>query len=413
LTIAKRTVALSSTGLATPTARPSTSLGYQPALAATKRDEIKASTGVIMRVAVTVEQSWHVVPGGIATSTVELLRALAGHDDLQVVGVAARHREPPPRALVPPVPVRQLPLPRRLLYETWQWLRWPPVERATGPLDVLHDAGFVVPPSRAPLVATIHDLFFLTHPSHYRWHPRMVLRRGFDLARRHARLVMCPSRATMVECVAAGMEPERLRVVPWGVRMREVSADRAADVRHRYGLARPYVFFCGTVEPRKNLPRLLEAFRALDRPDVELILAGQQGWKEDIRTLLGRLPGRARWLGLVPKDDLDALYRDAAVVVYPSLREGFGLPVLEAMAQGAAVVTSAGTATEEVAGDAAVLVDPLNVEAIAGAMARLLDDRELAASLGKAARKRARTFDWSRTAELTAGVYAEAAGHAS
>ena len=100
-----------------------------------------------MRVAVTVEQSWHVVPGGIARSTVELLRALAARGDVDLVGVAASHRNPPADPFVPPVPVRSLPLPRRVLYEAWQWLRRPRVERATGRVDVVHDAAYVVPPS--------------------------------------------------------------------------------------------------------------------------------------------------------------------------------------------------------------------------------------------------------------------------
>src|SRR5918999_1605935 len=117
-----------------------------------------------MRVAVTVEQCWHVVPGGIATSTVGLLQALAERPDVEVVGVAARHREPPADPFAVPVPVRQLPMPRRVLYETWQWLRWPAVQRATGRVDVVHDMGSVGPPSRAPSVATIHDLWFLEHP---------------------------------------------------------------------------------------------------------------------------------------------------------------------------------------------------------------------------------------------------------
>lgn len=363
-----------------------------------------------MRVAVTVEQSWHVVPGGIATSTVELLKALTAHGRLELVGVAASHRRPPTEALTPPVPVRHLPLPRRLLYETWQWLRWPLVERATGPVDVVHDAGYVVPPSKAPLVATIHDLFFLEYPEHYTWHSREVLRRGLALARRHARLVMCPSMATRADCQAAGIEPERLRLVPWGVHATPPEATDLDRVRLRYALDGPYVLFCGTIEPRKNLPRALAAFRSLDRPGTELILAGQRGWKEDVEADLAGLRGRARWLGPVPRDDLAAMYAQAAVVIYPSLREGFGLPVLEAMAQGAPVVTSAGTATEEVAGDAALLVDPLDVDAIAAAIDRLLDDRGLAAKLGEAAKERAAAFTWARTAELAAAVYMEAAG---
>jgi glycosyltransferase involved in cell wall biosynthesis len=362
-----------------------------------------------MRVAVTVEQSWHVVPGGIATSTVELLRALTAHDDIELVGVAAWHRRPPHAPFAPPVPVRHAPLPRRVLYEAWQWLRLPVVERTTGRVDVVHDAGYVVPPSRAPLVATVHDLFFLTYPEHYTWHSRSVLRRGLELARRHARLVMCPSKATMAACRDAGFGSERLREVPWGVHVGALDPEHVEDIRRRYGLRRPFILFCGTVEPRKNLPRVLDAFRAIDRAELELVLVGPHGWKEELHGD-GASPGRSvRRLGFVPGEDLDAVYASAEVVVYPSLGEGFGLPVLEAMAQGAPVVTSAGTATEEVAGDAALLVDPTDTDAIAAAMERLLDDRELADRLGAAGRERAAAYSWARSAELAAAVYAEAA----
>jgi len=366
-----------------------------------------------LRVAVTVEQSWHAVPGGIARATVELLRALVARGDVDVVGVAARHRAPPPHDLVPPVTIRQLPLGRRLLYESWQLLRMPRVERATGPIDVVHDGGYVVPPSRAPLVATVHDLFFETYPEHYTRHSLQVFRRGFALARREARLVICPSLATRAACAAAGIEEDRLRVVPLGVRASQPDRDRTDRVRRRYGVERPYVLFCGTIEPRKNLRRVLRSFGAIaDGRDVELLVAGPQGWKEDIRADVSGLRGRARAIGFVARDDLDVLYAGSAAVVYPSLAEGFGLPVLEAMANGAAVVTSKGTATEEVAAGAALLVDPLDVDEIGAAIERLLDDRALAAELGSAARARASTFTWDRTAELTHQVYAEVAGDA-
>jgi glycosyltransferase involved in cell wall biosynthesis len=367
----------------------------------------------VLRVAVTVEQSWHVVPGGIARSTVELLRALSHRDGLELVGVAARHDRPPDPSFVPPVPVRHLPLPRRALYEAWQLARFPHVERATGPVDVVHDMGYVVPPSRAPLVATIHDLMFLNHPEHYTRHSLSVFRRGLSLARRHARLVMCPSRATTDACIEAGFDEDRLRLVPWGVTHRALDPDRAEGVRARYGIERPYVLYCGTIEPRKNLRRVLDAFGAIERDDVDLVLAGPIGWNEDLGAALGRLDGRARAVGWVPTDDLDALYAGASVAVYPSLGEGFGLPVLEAMAQGTPVVTSAGGATEEVADGAAVLVDPLEVGSIARGIERLLEDGALADELGAAGLERAKAFTWERSAELAAAVYAEAAGTAT
>ena len=367
-----------------------------------------------MRVAMTVEQSWHVVPGGIATSTVELLRALAGRSDVDVIGVAARHGQPPADAFAVPVPVRQLPMPRRVLYEAWQWLRWPPVERATGRVDVAHDMGYVTAPSRAPLVATVHDLWFLQHPDDYTWHTAFVLKRGFALARRDARLVMCPSRSTMDACEAAGIAPERLRHVPWGVRTRAVAEDEAATVVRRHGLERPFVLFTGTIERRKNLLRLLAAFERLERSDVDLVIAGPRGWApdpwwRDVDAAVTRLGDRCRLLGDVPPRDLDALCAKAVVVVYPSLGEGFGFPVLYAMAQGAPVVTSSGTSTEDVAGDAAVLADPTDVDAIADAIHRVLDDPALAATLAERGRQRASAFTWERSADLAVDVYRDAA----
>jgi glycosyltransferase involved in cell wall biosynthesis len=161
------------------------------------------------------------------------------------------------------------------------------------------------------------------------------------------------------------------------------------------------VLFVGTMEPRKNVARLVEAFERLGDVDAELVLVGPDGW--------GDLPpANARRLGFVAPEALRGLYAAADVVAYPSIREGFGLPVLEAMAQGAAVVTSATTSTAEVAGDTGLLVDPLDVDDIAGALQRLLGDPDLAADLGARARARAATFTWARTAEGTVAAYRDA-----
>jgi glycosyltransferase involved in cell wall biosynthesis len=363
-----------------------------------------------MRVALTVEQSWASVPGGTAVATLGLAEALVRREDIDVIGVAARHARPAPAPWDVPVPVRHLGLPTRPLFEAWHKLRWPAVERATGPVDAVHGTIIAVPPSHAPLVLTIHDLAFLGHPEHFTARGARFFRRALELALREARIVTCPSQATIRACVGAGFEADRLRLVPWGVRAETPSADERERVRSRFALDRPFILFCGTVEPRKNLHRVLEAYRALDPPNLDLVIAGPKGWREDIEQPLSELMGRARWLGFVPSRDLGVLYADATVVVYPSLEEGFGFPVLEAMAQGAPVVTSAGTATEEVAGDAALLVDPLDTEAIAHAIGRVVDDHDLARRLGEAGRARAAIYTWERTAELMAGIYDEVAG---
>jgi glycosyltransferase involved in cell wall biosynthesis len=363
-----------------------------------------------MRVAVTLEQCWHRVPGGTAVAALELVRALANRGDVELVGVAARHSDAPPEAWRPPIEMRHLWPPRALLYELWH-ARLPAatrVERATGPVDVVHGTAVAFPRSDAPVVMTIHDLAFLDDPSLVTKHGLRFFRRGTDLAREHARLVMCSSRATLDDCVAAGFDKDRLRVVPLGVRSTPCTREDIARARTTFALDRPYVMFNGTVEPRKNLPRLLQAFARTTKRDVDLVLVGPAGWNESLEADLAPLEGRVHVLGFVDRSDLMALLAGAEVFCLPSLKEGFGLPVLEAMSQGTAVITSSNTSTAEVAGDAALLVDPLDVDAIASAIDELLEDRTLADRLASAGRAQAATFTWDRTAEAAAAVYAEA-----
>jgi glycosyltransferase involved in cell wall biosynthesis len=358
-----------------------------------------------VRVAVTLEQCWHRVPGGTARATLGTVAAIAARAaelDVEQVGVAAWHRRPAPEAWRPPIEVRHLPLPRVALYEAWHRARRPAVQAATGPVDVVHGTAHVAPPASAPLVATVHDLHFLHEPGHFTARGAKVFTRFLELVREEAAAVLCPSEATRVDCEAAGIDGDRVHVVPWGIDPpgEPLDGSRIEAALARHGLARPYVLFVGTVEPRKNLARLIEAVRSLARADLELVLVGPAGWDEQVDEAAG-----VRRLGFVPQGDLDALYAGAASVCYPSLREGFGLPVLEAMAHGAPVVTSAGTATAEVAGGAAVLVDPLDVEAIATGIASVLDDPDRAQQLRAEGRARAATFTWARTAAGTVDAY--------
>jgi glycosyltransferase involved in cell wall biosynthesis len=364
-----------------------------------------------MRVAVTLEQCWHEVPGGTARAALDTVDAIGSLPELGVeqVGVSAWHRGPAPADWRPAIRVARLPLPRIALYDAWQRLRRPPVERATGPVDLVHATAHVASASKAPWVATVHDLHFRHEPGHFTARGVSVFERFLGLVIAEGALVVCPSEATRADCLAAGVAADRIRVVPWGTAASAASADAVAAVRRRHHLDRPFVLFAGTVEPRKNLATLVEAFRRLPpttdggaRP--ELVLVGSSGWAD--------LPaGAGRHLGFVPRAELEALYAAATVVCYPSLREGFGLPVLEAMVQGAAVVTSAATATAEVvgAGEAGVLVDPLDVDALAGALDALLRDPDRRARLGTAARARAAELTWERTARGMVDAYRVAA----
>ena len=263
--------------------------------------------------------------------------------------------------------------------------------QATG-LDLLHCPSFRGPwRSPLPLVVTVHDLAVLRHGGAFnRWtrtYSRVVVPRVVRAAHR----VIAVSEFTKRELVdLLGIAEERIRVIPNAVGEPFVDAGARADGE--------YVLAVGTVEPRKNLPRLAEAARLAG---VELRIAGARGWgKSD----MGR--EGVRMLGFVDDGELAQLYRGALCVAYPSLYEGFGLPVLEALACGAPVVTSARTAMAELADGAAVLVDPTDPSAIADGIREAIARRDELAMLGP---QRARSFTWRAAAEATAAVYREVA----
>jgi alpha-1,3-rhamnosyl/mannosyltransferase len=266
---------------------------------------------------------------------------------------------------------------------------------------------------RVPVCATIHDAIPLRHPE---WaNPRLrglknlLLRKSFGWADR----VLVLSHATVAEVVEHYRVPEsRITVTPLGVDdawFGAPTADALAATLRRYGLARGYLLFVGTLQPRKNVERIVDAYARLSpalRAGFDLVVVGKVGWSA--APIVARLRERAgegvRWLERVPDPDLRVLYRGAAGFVFPSLYEGFGLPVLEAFASGLPVVTSTVTSLPEVAGDAALLVDPLDVDAIAAAMTRLLEDRGLADDLRTKGLARARGFTWEACAAKTAVV---------
>jgi glycosyltransferase involved in cell wall biosynthesis len=362
-----------------------------------------------MRVAVTLEQSWHRVPGGTAVAALKVSRALADLDPSErpdQVGVSARHRRPAPPAWAPSIPVRQLAVPRLALYELWSHGNLLPVEMATGRVDLVHATTIVPAASRAPLVVTVHDLAFLHEPTMFTAHGRRLFIRCLRQIIQRTALVLCSSSTTMRDCVSAGIPVDRLRLVLLGVDDAPASADEIARVRSRYSLDRPFLVFTGTMEPRKNLPRLLDAFaRSASTIDHDLVLVGPAGWGEVVRPP-GAVASRVRLLGFLPEADRRAVVAAADACCLPSLREGFGLPVLEAMAQGTPVVTSAGTSTEEAAGGAAVLVDPLDVESIAHGITDALARHDELAVLG---RRRAAELTWAATAQATLAAYRELA----
>lgn len=358
-----------------------------------------------MRIAYTLEQCWHRVPGGTAIAAIEVARELALRSDVGVIGVAGRHRHPPTDGFAPPIAVSSLPIGRPLLYRSWLRLGWPKVESVVEDAVLVHSTTIIPPATSLPLVVTIHDLAFLRHPDFFTARGNKVFRRSLEIVRDKAAMVLCSSQATIDDCVTAGIGADRLRLVPLGVTTHAITDTDRARVRATYDLPERFVLFVGTLEPRKNLARLIAALDSI-RGAPPLVVVGMAGWGD-------HTPSAAydvRFTGFVPAHNLPALYEACTVFAFPSVLEGYGLPVIEAMAHGAAVVTSRGTSTEEVAGGAAVLVDPLSVESIASGLSEALAnvDQLRTSGIGRAAQ-----VSWSATAEATIAAYKEVLGVSS
>ncbi|MGQ0802407.1 MAG: glycosyltransferase family 4 protein [Actinomycetota bacterium] len=386
-----------------------------------------------MRVALNLEQLLQTPAGGVGRYTAELARLLPGlaagdpDDAVELVPFVARHRADRVAAALGDVgldgldPV-VLALPRPVLYDAWHDLGRPglgAVARRRGPLDVVHAPSVAVPPrGRYRLVVTVHDAAPLVHPETYPPRGRWFHRRGIAAAARRADLVITVSRAAADEIDEyTDIPPDRVRVVPNGVDLTEASAEEVASARTAFGLDdRPYVLWLGSLEPRKNVGLLVEAFaRWVAMHDVPhlLVLAGPAGWLDEDVAVLGparRLGERVRTIGRVGDDHLRGLYRGADLFALPSRHEGFGIPVLEAMAQGTPVACSDIAALREVAGDGARFVAADDPDAWAAVLDELLHDQDARALLAAAGRRRAGEFSWARCAEETRAVYLEALG---
>jgi glycosyltransferase involved in cell wall biosynthesis len=300
-------------------------------------------------------------------------------------------------------------------------MRWerPRLERLMR-FDVLFAPNFVPPPSRTRrLVLTVHDLAFRLHPDTAPLATRRWLER-LDRALRQAARIIVPSRATRSDLLDHyPVDPERVRVIHHGVnaeQLRPPPEGIIAQTRRRLGIDGPYLLFLGGIEPRKNLPAIVRAFARLP-DDARLVIAGGSvAWNPKGRERLDRVledltPATRRRItltGYLREPEKVALLAGAEALVFASLYEGFGFPVLEAMAAGTPVLTSDLSSLPEVAGDAALLVDPGSEEAIAKGMERLLEAPDLRARLAAAGRDRVKEFRWERTARLTAEVLHEA-----
>lgn len=303
----------------------------------------------------------------------------------------------------------------------WQRLNLPiPAELVMGRADVLHGPDYILPPAlRVPRVVTIHDLAFLTNPecavpalAEYLTHvvPRSL---------RRADRVIADSQRTADDLVERlNVPPEKIRVIHLGmdtVFTDARDAEAEGELRERLGLSQPFILAVGTIEPRKNYRNLIAAFaKATREPDGPplLVIAGRKGWLyEGVFAAVDDFDvrDRVRFLDFIADRDLPTLYRAATALAMPSIYEGFGIPVVEAMASGTPVICSDAGPLPEVAGDAALIVPVSDLDALADALYRVATDGELRRSLTARGLARARNFSWADAARAHVAVYREVA----
>lgn len=375
-----------------------------------------------MKVAFHVDQLWFSAPGGIGTYVRELAPALMAEDPtlgMMPFRTARMAGDGPPATWVRRMPeIVQVPGTIRALYPRWALTGRPALPRALATGDVVHatNPAAVAPARRGQrLVVTVHDLAFLRFPSMFPRNWRMLYRAGLRAVARRAEAVLVPSAFTADEVRAhSKIDPARVHVTPLASALgSEPSADIDV-VLERLRVPRPYVLSVGTLEPRKNQARLVRAYRRLAAEGLPhaLVLSGPDGWLDDeLRRELGvESPGRVVRTRGLSEADLDAAYRGADAFAYVSLYEGFGLPVVEALARGVPTVAANGSSIPEVAGDAALLVDPLDEEAIAAGLRAVLDGEGVAEDLRERGPQRAEAFSWSATASATLRVYRHVVG---
>ena len=346
---------------------------------------------------------------GVSRYTANLVRALHKQKEkivLRLIGASGRQQHVLrtfAREELPGVPSKILPYPVKIMEIVWNRLHLLPPELFMGKLDVFHSWELQPPTDHAALVSTIHDLAMLRYPKTADPYVLAMHERSWKHLKKEAKAIIAVSESTKKDIIELlQIEPERIHVVyealPSEARL-NLTSTRRKELVSRFGFTKPYIFFVGTLEPRKNVHRLISAWRMLKK-DCDLVLAGAAGW-EALKNEDG-----LHIVGSVSNDELAALHSTAIVLAYPSLYEGFGLPILDGFYHNIPVVTSNVSSMSEIAGDAAVLVNPHEVESIKEGIETAIKHRVSYVAKGK---QRLKLFSsWDKVAVQTIEVYEKA-----
>lgn len=313
----------------------------------------------------------------------------------------------------------RLPLSKKIMYAMWHYFQRPYADHWLAPqVDLFHMTTTpVVVPTRIPQLVTVHDLASVHYPEHYPWRNRVWKRRALQYAIDSNAVFLSDSFATKQDLInMLGIEASRIFIVHLGVDLERFSLDFSQEsqafVEKRYSLKQPFILFVGALSPRKNPERIVQAFISLRQRGYShrLVFVGANGWGVDHDVLSemivsAELEGQIDFLGYVPEEHLPIIYQLAELLLYPSLYEGFGFPILEAMACGTPVITSNISSMPELAGDAALLVDPYSVDEIVTGMKRIIDSKDERKRIAQLGLKRVQKFSWQKSVKSTLEIY--------
>lgn len=357
---------------------------------------------------------------GIANYTTEMVRNLLktdGENEYLLFGISLRQQDKirnyfdSVSNLRREIQFKLLPIPQTLGNLLWNKFHVVDIKNFLGDFDILHSSDWIQPPTTAKKVTTVHDLVIYKYPQFS--HPNIIEthKKRLYWVKKECDIVIVDSLATKSDLInLLKMDQAKIEVVYPGIgtEFQPQSSEEIIRVKQRYGLYDNYILSVGTMEPRKNLHSVFAAFTrflqhslvANKKTPIELVIVGKVGWGEELK------PTRyIHLLGQIPASDLPALYSGALFFIYPSLYEGFGLPVLEAMACGCPVLTSDRGSLKEVASDAALLVDPEEVDDIAVKMTQLYVDYDLQKELVERGKENVNKFSWQKAAEKIIKIY--------